>query len=185
MSINFYQNIMSNIFSIFALLISISALYFTIKVFLLKSGQKFRCSFSTASSIDSESSFFNDIIIENLKDRAAIIYKIYIKLGQNIYLLIEDFSEAPLLLKPFEVYYKKYDPILFYSLGAELANIDKSINDKNVKRRIILTTSNGKYSVKPNSKQWDPIIPFFKNHFTAIIPKCPLEPLYIFSIFIL
>jgi hypothetical protein len=121
------------------------------------------------SSIDCEDKYIGSVIVENLKDRAAIIFKIYIKFGLNNYLLVEDFSNSPLILKPFEVYYKEYEPILFYSLGSRLTKIDKLIDNKKVKRKVLLTTSNGKYTVKPDTKQWDPLIPFFKNHSTALI----------------
>ena len=87
----------------------------------------------------------------------------------NNYLLVEDFSDSPLILKPFEVYYKEYEPILFYSLGSRLTKIDKLIENKKVKSKVLLTTSNGKYTIKSNTKQWDPLIPFFKNHSTALI----------------
>ncbi|MCT4662046.1 MAG: hypothetical protein N4A40_09320 [Tissierellales bacterium] len=150
-------------------MISIIALYFTIRAFSLKAGQRFRCGYSVTSSIDCEDKYVSSIIVENLKDRAAIIFKIYIKFGLNNYLLVEDFSDSPLILKPFEVYYKEYEPILFYSLGSRLTRIDKLIDNKKVKSKILLTTSNGKYTVKSNTKQWDPIIPFFENHSTALI----------------
>ncbi len=159
----------SSLISITALLISIIALYYTIRAFSLKAGQRFRCSYSTTSSFECEDKYIKSLIVENLKDRAAIIFKIYIKLGLNNYLLIEDFSDAPLILKPFEVYYKEYDPILFYSLGSDITKVDKLIENKKVKKKILLTTTNGKYSVKSSTKQWDPIIPFFKNHSTALI----------------
>lgn len=175
MQISLDQNIISTLISITALLISIIALYYTIIAFSLKSGQKFRCSYSVMTSIDCEDRYISSIIVENLKDRAAIIYKIYIKFGLNNYLLVEDFSDSPLILKPFEVYYKEYDPILFYSLGADITNIEKLIDNKRVKGRVLLTTSHGKYLVKSNSKQWDPIVPFFKNYYTALIDPIRLK----------
>ena len=163
------ENMTNNLISITAILISIIALYFIIRAFSLKVGQRFRCGYSVMSSIECEDKYISSVIVENLKDRAAIIFKIYIKFGLNNYLLVEDFSNSPLILKPFEVYYKEYEPILFYSLGARITKIDKLIDDKKVKSKVLLTTSNGKYTVKPITKQWDPLIQFFKNHSTALI----------------
>lgn len=163
------ENTISTLIAITALLISIVALYYTIRAFSLKSGQRFRCGYSVMTSIDCDDKYISSIIVENLKDRATIIFKIYIKFGLNNYLLVEDFSDSPLILKPFEVYYKEYEPILFYSLGSRLTKIDKLIENKKIKRKVLLTTSNGKYTVKSNTKQWDPLIPFFKNHSTALI----------------
>lgn len=127
-------------------------MYFTIRAFLLKSGQKFRCDISVASTIECEDKYVSSITIENLKDRAAVIFKIFIKYGLNNYLLIEDFSNSPLILKPFEVYYQEYDPILFYSTGTRIAKLDKIFDNKKVKYRVLLTTTNGKYLVKSNTK---------------------------------
>ena len=175
MLINLNENTVSTLISITALLISTIALYYTIRVFLLKSGQRFRCSYSVMTSIDCEDKYVSSIIVENLKDRAAIIFKIYIKYGLNNYLLVEDFSDSPLILKPFEVYYKEYDPILFYSLGADITKIDNLIENKKIKKKVLLTTTNGKYLVKPDTKRWDPIIPFFSNHSTALIDPIRLK----------
>ena len=175
MSITFDENTISSLISITALLISIIALYFTIRAFSLKSGQRFRCGYSVMTSIDCDDRYVSSITVENLKDRAAIIFKIYLKFGLNNYLLVEDFSDSPLILKPFEVYYKEYEPILFYSLGSRLTKIDKLIENKKVKSKVLLTTSNGKYTIKSNTKQWDPLIPFFKNHSTALIDQFGLN----------
>lgn len=170
MTINLDENIISLIVSIIALAIAIIALIYTVRTFLLKSGQKFRCDIGTTNSFDSTESYISSITLENLKDKAAVIFSIYVRYGLNNYLLIEEFGNSPLILKPFEVYYKEYDPVLFYSLGTKVAKIEKFIQQKNkVKTRIIIATTRGKYVVKYNTKNWDPIIPFFKNYYTAII----------------
>ncbi len=175
MAINFDEKIISLFVSGSALLIAIIALVYTIRIFLLKSGQKFRCDIGITSSIDCSEKYISNITLENIKDKAAVIFSIYVRYGLNNYLLIEDFSNSPLILKPFEVYYKEYDPILFYSLGTEIANINKLIDNKRIKTRIIIATTNGKYIVKYNTKHWDPIIPFLKNYYTAIIKPIRLE----------
>lgn len=175
MNISIDENIISLLISISALLISLIAMYFTIRAFLLKAGQKFRCDISVCSTIECDDKYISSITIENLKDRAAVIFKIFAKYGLNNYLLIEDFSNSPLILKPFEVYYKEYDPILFYSLGTEIGKLDKIFDNKKVKSRILLATTNGKYKIKSNTKRWDPIITFFKNHYTAIINPIRLK----------
>ncbi len=175
MNIDFDNNKLNLLISIFALLISTIAMYFTIIAFRLKSGQKFRCGFSTCSTIECEDKYISSITIENLKDRASVIFKIFAKYGRNNYLLIEDFSDTPLILKPFEVYHKKYDPILFYSTGTDIAKLDKIFDNQKVKCRILLTTTNGRYIVKSNTKHWDPIVPFFRNFYTAIIDPVRLK----------
>jgi len=173
MNLDFNENIVSTLISITALFISLAALYYTIRAFSLKIGQRFRCTYSIRGTIECDDEFIGNLLIENLKDRAAIIFKIYLKLGLNNYLLIEDFSDSPLILKPFEVYYKEYDPILFYSLGTEVTKVDMLIRNKKVKKRILLSTTNGKYLVKSSTKRWSEYRPFFKNYSTAII--CPVR----------
>src|SRR5439155_13648994 len=42
--------------------------------------------------------------LENLKDRAVVIFKIYMKFGNNVFIEIDDFANNPLILKPFEVF---------------------------------------------------------------------------------
>ena len=114
-------------------------MYYTIRAFSLKIGQRFRCTYSIRGTIECDDEFIGNLLIENLKDRAAIIFKFYLKLGLNYYLLIDDFSDSPLILK----------------------------------KRILLSTTNGKYLVKSSTKRWSEYRPFFKNYSTAII--CPVR----------
>lgn len=153
--------------SLSALLISIIALIYTVKAYLLKAGHHLRCDIGTCSSIECNDHYVSSITLENIKDRATVIFKIYLRLGRNYYLLLEDFSNNPLILRPFEVYHKEYDPILFYSVNNRVINLDAVFNYK--KRKVILSTTDGKYVVNANTKRWDIIPKFFRNLMTAII----------------
>lgn len=155
--------------SITALVISIIALIYTIKTYLLKSGQNIRCSYSTTSSIECDDDYISRITLENLKDKAVVIFGIYLKIGENNFLELENFEDSPLILKPFEAYQKNFDPIICYTVSMKRISINALIEDKNVKKRMLLSTSNGKYEVSTNIKRWYPISDFFKNHMTAII----------------
>lgn len=158
-----------------ALFISIIALYYTIRAFILKSGHKFRCSTSISSSIDSEQKYVSSIVIENQKDKAAVIFKIYLRIGVSNYLEIEDFSDNPLIIKPFEVYYKKYEPIIFYSDGTNVTSLENVIGNHKINSKIILTTTKGKYKVKNHIHSWDAIIPYFNNHLTRLLSPVRLS----------
>jgi hypothetical protein len=158
--------------SLSALLISIIALAYTVKAYLLKAGHNLRCDITTCTSVECNDQYVASITLENIKDRATVIFKIYLRLGRNYYLLLEDFSNNdfsnnPLVLKPFEVYHKEYDPILFYSVNSRLIKLDAVFNHK--RRKIILSTTDGKFVVNANTKRWDIIPKFFKNLMTAII----------------
>lgn len=158
--------------SLTALLISIIALCYTIRTFLLKSGHQIRCDMSTVSTVDCDDNYISSITLENLKDRATVIFSIYLELGRGNYLLLENFEKSPLILKPFEVYYKEFEPILFYSVNLNRVELNHLLNNWNIHRNIILSTTDGKYTVKTHTRKWSPTPEFFKNYLTAIVsPK--------------
>lgn len=157
------------IISLIALLVSLIALVYTVLTYLLKSGHKIRCNYTTRSSREGHDTFISSLTLENLKDRATVIFDIYLKLGNNNYLQIESFENLPLILNPFEVYYKKYDPVLFYSDGVNIIQINKLLNDNKVKKLVLLSTPDGKYVVKTKTKRWSTTNVFFENYFTSII----------------
>jgi RecG-like helicase len=105
-----------------------------------------------------------------------VIFKIYLQIGHNNFLEIEDFEDNPLIIKPFEIYYKEYEPIDLYSIGMGRILLNDLVDKKTIKRRIVLSTSEGKYVVKDFINYWDPIGLFFQNYATAIIR--PLRSTY-------
>ncbi len=160
----------SAINSIVALIISIIALVYTIKTYLLKSGANVRASFGMcSSSVSCEDQYVTSVTLENLKDRAIVIFKIYLKIGHNYFLEIEDFGDSPLILKPFEAFKKEYDSIDLYSINMNRINLNKLFDDKSIKKKIVLSTSDGKYVVTARIKHWDPVYDLFKNHLTVVM----------------
>ncbi len=157
------------IFTIIALSISTIALIVATMNYRRKSGVFIRGSFSVSSSRDGDDDYISDIVLENLKDRAVTIFSIYIRIGHNYYIEIENMKSKPLILKAFETYQKEYGPIEFYSVSNNRIKINELIKNKNIKRQIILSTSDGKYVVPENIKQWSPVWLFFRNFQTAII----------------
>lgn len=155
--------------SITALIVSIIALIYTVKTFWLKRGQNIRGSYTESSSVACEDKYISSLTLENLKDRSVIIFSVFVKIGHNYYVKIDDFEETPLILKPFEIYKKEYDPIDFYSVNMRRIKMNELFNDKRAKRTIILSTSDGKYTVKSWVRHWSPTYDFFKNHMTATI----------------
>ncbi|MFD0949952.1 hypothetical protein ACFQ0F_06045 [Paraperlucidibaca wandonensis] len=156
--------------SIVALIVSIIALVYTVKTYLLKSGASVRASFGMcSSSVYCEDQYVTSITLENLKDRAIVIFKIYLKIGHNYYLEVEDFGDSPLILKPFEAFKKEYDAIDLYSINMNRIDLNKIFDDKKAKKKIVLSTSDGKYVVSSWIKNWDPVYDFFNNHLTAVI----------------
>lgn len=163
------EAIVSIVNSIVALIISIIALIYTIKAYLLKRGSYIRGSFSICSTIACEDKYVSSVVLENHKDRAVVIYQMFLRIGHNYFIEIEDFGKEPLVLNPFEVYRKDYDPIDFYSVSLSKIELNNLLDNKRYPKKIILSTSNGKYIVKKRIEYWNPIGLFFKNHMTAIV----------------
>jgi hypothetical protein len=157
--------------SVIALIVSCIALLYTILTFLLKSGHKLRCDIVICSSIDCTDKFISGIILENLKDRATVIFAIYLQLGRGNYIVIESFDNDPLILKPFEVYRKEYEPLLMYISNSTRIKLNKLLSHSGP-HKVLISTTDGQYEVKANTKRWDPTHLFFKNVTTAIVePK--------------
>ena len=170
------NSIVSIVVAFVALVVSIIALVYTAKAYLLKSGAYIRGSYSICSDISCEDKYIHNLKLENLKDRALVLFKIYLQIGHNYFLEIEDFEDNPLILKPFEIYSKEYDPIDLYSIGMGRILLNDLLDKKTVKKRIVLSTSEGKYVVKDFINYWDPMFLSFQNYATAVIR--PLRSIY-------
>lgn len=155
--------------SIVAVIISLIALTFAVRNYLRKSGIYVRGQYSVCSSSYCQDKYVSSIALENFKDRPVVIFKIFLLVGHNYYIELEDFDEEPKILKPYEVYSKQYDPVDFYSINMRRIKLNSLLDSKEVRSKIVLSTSHGKYSVKEWIKRWDPIGDFFKNHMTALI----------------
>lgn len=162
------------ILQIVALIVSIVALTFVIRNYWRKSGTYVRGGFCVSSSAWAEEKYISTLTIENVKDRPVIIFKIFVLVGRNYYIELNDFEHDPKILKPYESYTCHYDPVDFYSVSMNRVKMSKLLDSRTVPSRIILATSNGKYQVKEHIKRWDPIVDFFKNHMTAIVQ--PMRP---------
>lgn len=164
-----FKNFIGLTNTILTLILTSTALYYTIKTYGLKKGQRIRGSYGTSSGIYCNDTYISNVELENYKDKAIVIYSIYLKIGYNYYLELENFESKPLILNPFELYRKEYDPIDLYSINCNHISINKLLKNKKVKKQIVLSTSKGKYKVKKTIKHWSPLNYFFKNYSTGII----------------
>ncbi len=128
-----------------------------------------RGQYSVHSSSYCEDKYVGSITLENNKDRPVVIFKVFLLVGKNYYIELENFEHDPKILKPYEVYSNQYDPVDFYSVSMRRIKLNQLLDSKNVKSSLVLATSNGKYTVKEWIKRWDPISDFFNNHMTALI----------------
>ncbi|MDT8339756.1 MAG: hypothetical protein RQ763_11235 [Sulfurimonas sp.] len=162
-------NIISLPLSLLAFIVGFATLIYTIKMVSMKKGIDVRCSYSLCSSIECEDKYISDFILENRKDKSIVLFQIYLKLGHNYYLELEDFEHAPLIIKPFEVYSQSFDPLLSYSVSMKRIKLDKLFDNPKVKKKILLYTTEGVYEVKAHINMSHPISLFFKNYATAVI----------------
>lgn len=160
---------MEVVISIAALCVSLTALFFVVRNYWRKSGIYVRGQYSVHSSSHCEDRYVGSITLENIKDRPVVIFKVFLLVGRNYYIELENFEQDPKILKPYEIYSNQYDPVDFYGVSMRRIKLNQLLDSRNVKSHLVLATSNGKYIVKEWIKRWDPISDFFNNHMTALI----------------
>ena len=136
------------------MVVSIIALIYTAKTYWLKSGINIRGIYVTTSSIYCSEKYISRIILDNLKDRPVVIFGVYLKMSYNYFIEIDNFKNSPLILKPFEIFQREYDPIDFYSSGPKRIFMRDMFDNNSLKRNFVVSTSDGKYVVKSFLKQW-------------------------------
>ncbi|MCS0534364.1 hypothetical protein [Citrobacter portucalensis] len=160
----------------YAPFIAIIALFYAVRNYRRKSGTYVRGQFAISSYIHAEDKYISNIVLENFKDKSVIIFKIFVRVGHNYYIEMDNFENEPKILKPYESLSRTYKPVDFYSLNLNRIKLDNLLGEKKSKVNIVLSTSHGKYVVKKFIKRWDPIFDFFRNHLTAyILPMSPDE----------
>lgn len=159
-----------------ALAVSLTALYFVVRNYRRKSGIHIRGQFCICSSAYAEDKYVSSMTLENFKDRPVIIFKVFLRIGANYYMLLDDFEYEPKILKPYESYTKNFGPVDFYVVNMNRVKFNKLLDSSDVKKSLVLSTSHGKYVVKEWMDVWDPVFDFFKNHMTAsVIPMRPIK----------
>ena len=116
--------------SLIAIAISSFALLVAISDYRRKAGIQIQGSWAVTSSISCDDDYISNLVIENQKDRAITIFSIYLKIGHNYYVQLEDFEDKPLVLKAYESYHKDFDPLVFYEVSMTRVKIDELLKDK-------------------------------------------------------
>lgn len=153
----------SFLISTIAMLISVSAIYFTVKSYKQKRGNYIRGTYSINMSQATEDCYVSNLILENMKDKPIVIFGIYLRLSTRVTLEIEDCSDSPIILKSFEALNKKYDPVHFYGFNGSQVNVNKLFSDRLFKNKLILATTDGKLIVRKPIPIWKPHLEMFKN----------------------
>lgn len=152
-----FMPLVTFVVSIIGLTVALVALTVAIINVRRKSGMSVKGRVSISNSVYAEDDYVSNITIENCKDKAVIIFEIYLMVGRNYYIELESFSE-PHILKAYESYVARYSPVEFYASGMKPVDLNDLIKDSKVKKRIVLSTSQGRYVVKDWIKKWDPVI---------------------------
>jgi hypothetical protein len=152
-----------------ALAISLLALWYTMRAFALKAGTRIRGSFSFMSSISCADQYVSNIALYNLKDRAVAVFKIHLEVGRGYFIELEDFPGDPLILRPFEAWTRSYEPIEMYTVSMHRVSLKSLIDNRAVRKRLVLSTADGRYVVKDWIRVWNPILLFFQNNAAAVI----------------
>lgn len=158
-----------NPLGVLALIVGITALVVAMKNYRRKSGLLIRGSFISAQSIECNDRYVSKIILENMKDRSVTIYCVYLRLGHNYFIELESFEDKPLILKPYETYHQDFGPIDFYELNGNRFNLNQLFENKKIKKRLALSTGDGKYVVPRPIEKWNPISDFFRNYWTVVL----------------
>lgn len=156
--------------------ISTSILFVGVWNYRRKSGLDIQGSYTVSSNRDCDDKYVSSIILENLKDRSITIFAIYLQVGRPYHVELDNFEDAPLILKPFETFRKEYGPIEFYAFNMKKVKMDALLDSNNVRKRLVLSTSQGRYVIRKSLYRWDPIIEYFRNSYAAT-PK-PITSTY-------
>lgn len=144
--------------------------WYAARAFWLKSGLRIRGAHTITSSVDCDDQFVSSLTLENLKDRAVVVFKVFLEIGHGVFVEVEDFEQAPLTLLPFQAYHKEYGPIEFYSAGMQRVDLNELLARQGSRRRLVLATSEGKYVVREWVKYWDPIsVLLLQNDLTFVV----------------
>ena len=141
--------------SLSSVVVASVALIYIVRSDTRKSGMDVRSNFAISSSISSEDKWVSILTLQNEKDRAVTIYKIYVESRHGIFVLLENFENKPLIIEPYGMYHREYDPVDFYVAGHR--RLTGVLENKRSDLRIVLSTSNGRHFSRTNVNPQDPL----------------------------
>lgn len=145
----FSRDLANLLLTVSSLVIAVIALHYTFQGYILKLGASLRGTFSIRlPGAYNDDAYVSDIALENLKERPIVIFKIYLRVGRNNYILIEDRAEEPLLLQPFGTYIARYDPIDQYGFLFARIKLNKLLLSRKARKRLVLVTTQSRYTIK-------------------------------------
>ncbi|MFZ6665634.1 hypothetical protein [Peijinzhouia sedimentorum] len=159
--------IITTLVSVIAFAVAFIAMYYTRESYILKKGANFRGTVVVSADYKSSQPYISQYIIENLKDRSIAIYGVFLKIGRGSFLELENFNDKPFILKGFESHISNLGIVYRYLSGQNVIDL-REILIKG-KYNLILSTSEGKYTIEAKTEKWDPHKEIWKNIYTDIL----------------
>ncbi|GGB78239.1 hypothetical protein K8B83_03445 [Shewanella inventionis] len=160
--LTFISIVVSVIGALLSLLVAILGVWFAVAQYRLKRSIKIIGSVSFTDSALYNDLYPDQIVIQNLKDKSEAIFGIHIRLGNNIYITMEDLEDSPIVIGPFETLVRNYKPLSFYGCNNYKVNINPAIQERKG-CVVVLTTNKGKYVTKQRKHYWSPILDSLNN----------------------
>jgi hypothetical protein len=167
--------IVSVVGALLSLFVAVMAVFFAIAQYRLKRSIKISAAYGTGVLAGFSNAYIHNVTIKNLKDRSEAIFGIYLRLGRNIYVELENFDDSPLMIGPFETIVRNYSTVTFYGCGHYKVDINEALKGHRKKSRIVLSTSKGKYVTRRYKKYWTPVIESLKNRYVAALQRIQIE----------
>lgn len=134
-----------------------------------KSGIDIAGSYQWEVDFRTDQPYIKELRLENRKDKAITIYFVFLKIGNNIYLELQNHEDNPLILKAFESYQSKLDLIAGYTSNATFVNISRAFLDDSISKEIVLATGSGKFHIRKKIKHWHAREAFFQKPEVSLI----------------
>lgn len=163
--------------ALLSLAISFILLVYAAYQYFLKSGENFHGIFAVSSSVWSNQRYVSELVIENCKDKSAVISTIYLRVGGNIFVELIDYFDSPKILGPFEtIKITLNEGVSGYISSGYKVNISNLLADRKVRKTLMVATPKKIYKVKEYKSFWNVYFESLRNH--LITPVRPVRKYY-------
>lgn len=130
------------------------AFFFALRTYWRKSSISVKASYIPSPDSHYGKAYIHQYLLESEKDKAIVVFKVYLRIGYDTYVLLEDFRSKPLILKAYEVHQREFERIHWHSSNEYKLDLTKVLSDPKIPKSIVLSTSEGKYVTKTIVDPW-------------------------------
>lgn len=143
-TLTLWLSIITSFIGLISLLVAIVALRIAYKSFNFKKGVGLKGYYTLGEDWKSDCIYVDNIILENYKDRAITIYGVYLRWKKSEYLELIKYK-TPIILNAFESKTINFDNrVEMYLLNNKRIDISNELESKNIKKELVVATSEGK-----------------------------------------